>query len=226
VIKRLQKTYGLISLLSAGLAITVQSWVYGSLMRSGYGIQPSFWVNLLTASTVYVVIYRVLIKVYEVWGWRMIHRRYLIEGVWYHEFLSDTHQGYRRLGVTEISQTFNTIEFSAQNYDADFSQSTRTMWRSRAVQIDDNGWVTVAYQAHRARPGQHDSLWSKEGLMYFQIRWDEHNRPIGLVGTYADSFPSDHRGCVTLLRKTPWSREFNRIMSGKMCKDQFSGEKS
>jgi len=145
----LRNTYAFISVTSVAAAITVQSWVCGYLARQGIGVQPSFWINLLTASGTYVLVYKALVKTYELWAWRIIHRRFVIEGTWYHKLISELKSGYRRVGTTEITQTFGSVVFSARNYDPQFARSSRTMWRSRAVQIDDNGWLTLAYQAHR-----------------------------------------------------------------------------
>jgi hypothetical protein len=210
--RRLRNTYAFISVTSAVVAITVQSWVYGHLAKQGVGVQPSLLINLLTAAGTYVFIYKVLVKAYELWGWRLIHRKYVIEGHWYHEFVSELKPGYHRFGSTEIAQTFDSVDISAQNYDPDFSRSSRTMWRSRAVQVDDNGWATVAFEAKRARPGAHDSFLTKEGLIYFQIQWDKKGKPVRLVGEYADSAPSDNRGSVTWVREAAWAAQFERTV--------------
>lgn len=212
--KQLRRTYILITGASAVAAITVQSWVYGYLARHGTAVQHSFLINLLTAAGTYTAIYKLGVFLYQWKGWKIIHRQYLIEGKWYHELVSEAQAGYRRLGSTEVLQTFDSVSFNGQNYDPPpFVQGRHSQWSSRIAQIEEDGRVTVIYEVIRTGNRPHGNS-IKEGLMYLQIDRDEHGRPFRLVGHYADSAPSKNRGAVTLLRAVPWAGAYEAFRHG------------
>ncbi len=208
--RRLHQTYSYISLISAVTAITIQTWVFKWIVSQGVSLTSGFWINLLMASGMYVMIYKTLVKAYETFGWKLLLRRYCITGTWYHEFVSDIQEGYVRRGRTIVTQNYVMTNFTAQNYACDFNVASRTMWQSRSVELGENGWLTIVFEAKRARPGAHDSNLTKEGIMHVQIECDESGRPFRLVGEYADSAPSDNRGAVTWTRSASWQHELEQ----------------
>jgi|GEM_PF-6385991 len=234
--QRLARTYAFVSLFSAVTAITLQSWVYRYFISFGQSFIPSAVVNALTASAVYVAIYKGLWELYKRWGWKkewewaifktkkIRPNRYLLEGFWYHECVDGSRPEYRRLGVTEVRQTFDSIKFKAQNYNEDFKKSGRSLWKSRAIEMTDDGDIEFSYSVERAEAGNDDDIVSKEGLMTIQIKWDKDGNPIQMDGIYRDCAPSDYRGSVTWRKHVPWGHHFEQASGiSDSGKEQISG---
>jgi hypothetical protein len=211
---RLQRTYSWISGTSAILAITVQSLVFKWLNTKGLLVSTSQIIDLVTASILYILLYKGIILLYETYGWKMIHRNINIEGIWYHEFVSKAKPSYVRRGRSVIKQDFFSIEIKAQNYNIDFDPSTRTLWQSVALDIDDNGCIKLAFRADRAGSGIPDPLWTKDGLMWLQLDPNKKNTATyRIIGDYADCYPSDYRGAVTFMRRPDWADSYDQAMN-------------
>jgi hypothetical protein len=211
--KHLNKTYNLISGTSVIISITVQAIVFKLLISAGVPIHKTLFINLITASSIYIILYRILILYYEQIGWKLVLKRFNIEGVWYQEFVSKLKVGYIRRGRTVITQSCLTINMNAQNYDIDFDPASRTLWQSVALNIDETGYIILAFKARRAGHAIHDSILDKDGLMYLQIELDNNNKPWRIIGEYADSVPSDNRGAVTFYRRPKWADEYDKSMN-------------
>lgn len=202
--------YPIISLVSAIFAITIQSNIYNYLLNVSVGFKPNLIFNILTASATYIIIYKSLIKFYELYGWKYLLKKYNIEGKWYHELVSAQEPEYKRLGTSLFLQDVFTLSINGINYDANFNRETRTIWKTESVYMDKTGFITFSYQAYRSRVKEKDNIFFKEGIMYAQIEYDEKNRPFRIVGEFLDSIPSTKRGAITWCRDASWKNNLEK----------------
>lgn len=196
-----------ISWVSAVIAIVIQGFALRYLLNQSWVLTSSLIVGVLSATATYIVIYRLLVKSYELVLWKFLLRRLNIEGDWYHELVSDMEPDYRRLGLTTIHQTVWNCEITAVNYNPDFDRHSRTIWQSRAISMDESGRLILTFQAIRSSHSEKDPLFFKEGIMYAHIEYDRRKRPIRIVGTFMDSFPSTKRGAITWMRNAKWKNQ-------------------
>ena len=202
--------YPRISLTSALVAITVQGFALKYFMPLLSNMSYGYLLSFLGTSATYIVIYRLLVKGYEVYGWKLLLRKFDISGKWYHELVSKQDPNYRRLGFTVIVQNVFEFHLNAVNYNSDFSNINRTMWKSLATSIDERGNIAITYEADRAAATPEDKLFAKEGIMYALIEHKD-GKPYRIVGEFMDAFPSEKRGAVTWMRDAPWKDNLEKI---------------
>jgi hypothetical protein len=200
--------YLIISTFSALVALGVQ----GATLKYGfYNLNVfSFLFSLLMGIGVYFALYKGLTNLFRVWAWKKILSRFDIHGVWYHEFRAAS--GYARRGRTRVTQGVFTLRFLGVNYDPTFEQSSRSLWESHALTLDETGRLIFSYTVTRTGPSKvddektrHLSSIAKKGLMTVHLHHNSGRRPHKMIGEFEDS--AFQRGAITWLREPPeWAK--------------------
>jgi hypothetical protein len=199
--------YTRICLLSALGAIVVQNVILTNLPS----LQSVKWLGRFTpalaATGIYFLLYRSLIWLYELRGWRLVLKKYDISGIWYHEYLSPTDPSYVRHGITVVDQGVWHLTFNGRNYDVTLTRESLTLWNSTAVALENNARLVVAYTAHRCdQTRERDPHIEKTGILLIDVIRDGNGRPCRMIGIYEDTSPSERRGAITWHRETEWSQ--------------------
>ncbi|WP_417917097.1 hypothetical protein [Candidatus Electronema sp. JC] len=196
---------------SALFAITVQSFTIKNLTALQLPKWLAYAIPFLAATTTYMLLYNLLIWFYERKGWKLLLKEYNISGKWYHEYRSPADASYIRRGITNISQGVWHISFNGKNYDVDLNPLSRTMWKSTAVTLEDDGRLVIAYEARRSdQRNPVDTSVQKEGILTVTIDRDEKNYAVTMTGIFQDAWPSKRRGTITWWKNTDWSQEIDR----------------
>ena len=209
VLKPFTHSYLIISTCSALAALVAQAFFLKLLLDFDAGSTQFvlFLIAVLTGTAVYFGLYKIITQLFRVWGWKMLLRRFDIHGTWYHEFRGPG--GYHRRGRTQITQGVFTLNFLGANYDISFDQSSRSLWESHAVTLDNTGQLIFSYSVTRARRGtiEGDDALDKKGLMVVHLCRYSGQRPHKMIGTFEDSSPTKLRGAITWLREPPeWAQ--------------------
>ena len=203
--------YILISTFSALFALATQ----GAIIRYCYDnvrveetTDFTFLITVLMGTGIYFAMYKGLTNLFSVWIWKKILKRFDIHGIWYHEFRAG--DGYARRGRTRVTQGIFSLKFLGVNYDPTFVQSTRSLWESHALTLDENGLLLFSYTVIRTGPSEINdektrkiSSQDKKGLMTVHLHHISGEKPHKMIGEFEDSTPSYQRGAITWLREPP-----------------------
>lgn len=189
------------------IALFLQNWALKFLYDHNlWQSKPAFLIGVTGGLGAYYTLYKALVALYEFIGWKIVFRRYAIDGTWYHIIESKEEPDYIRYGRTDIQQGTFSLSIVGINYDVlengTLNRSTRSLWRSTAATIGDNGWLVFSYDVIRACGEENKK---KSGLAEVHIYGSPFAYPDRLEGVFQDTYPSKRHGTITWQRTAKWA---------------------
>jgi len=139
-------------------------------------------------AVVFVILYRLLLKVYEAALWPYIHRRRYLGGQWIYQLHNHT-TGKKLYGVFEIEHRIDGVRVKEGSVwfcgKRPFPDNQRGVWESLAASLDDRSLTIIFQMKTLAQLNQAGAGTYYSGTMIFSIISD-HGTPIRLEGLFVD----------------------------------------
>lgn len=175
----------------AGICTLATLCVY-SLINSSSINAP---ISLFASFGLYVLFFRVLVGIYRNYVWAWFNRRHDLRGEWIHRVF-DNEGKLIRTGTVFITQTYETITISGDNFSSADEDKLVSLWEADSDGIWINEmFINFTYVTNTTLK----AVTHKTGKC--TLRLDGKKPPKELNGYYADEAPSEEKGAFRLSRK-------------------------
>lgn len=148
-------------------------------------------ISIASSAGLFIVLFRATLALYQRFVWRIMNRRYWIDGKWHVEITKPTAAPGHLFGTVLIDQSWDSISFSAMHYTDEAMTQLWSTWTSSHVhltkEVIELNWTVTLESGSR-------------GFGRMQLTFDGQIPPKELTGMFFDDKPLRTRGQVRMRR--------------------------